>query len=366
MIIGIDGNEANVDRRVGISEYAFELIDQFAKNEDENLIFRVYLKNEPLSHMPKERPGFEYLVFGPKKLWTQFALPLKLYTQSNKPDIFFTPSHYGPRFSPVPTVISIMDLSYIHFPYMFNSWDLHQLKNWTAYSVKKASLVFTISNSSRSDIIKEYKLPENKVVPTHLGIKEDTSRIIVKEIKEKYSIDGDFILFVGTLQPRKNIARLVEAFSRSKNKKIKLVIVGKKGWQYEDILEAPKNFGVEDRVLFLDFVPDEDLVSLYREALFYVLPSLYEGFGLPILEAMKQGCPVLTSNVSSMPEAGGGAALYVDPENTQDITEKIDMLVSDDSLRQELVEKGYEQIKKFSWEETAKKTLDALEKLGAK
>lgn len=188
----------------------------------------------------------------------------------------------------------------------------------------------------------------------------------MKNIKEKYNISSDFILFVGTIQPRKNLQRLIEAFSKISKKNIILVIVGKKGWQYEEILEAPQNFGVSDRVKFLDFVPDEDLTALYKEAACFVLPSLYEGFGLPILEAMKYGCPVITSNVSSMPEASGDAALYVNPEDVDDIADKIEKLISDEKLRSDLVERGYKQIKKFSWEKTAKQTLEALEKVAAK
>ncbi len=366
MVIGIDGNEANIEHRVGIGEYAYELLREFERFKIDDLRFKIYLKELPLNHMPKEREGWRYLIFGPTMLWTQFALPLKLFASRNKPDVFFSPSHYRPRFSPVPTAISIMDLSFIKYPQLFNKKDLNQLGAWTAYSARKASLVFTISDSSKNDIIRQYNLEANTVVVTHLGIKSDRQKIIVKNVKEKYGIRGDFVLFVGTIQPRKNISRLIEAFSKVSNKSLLLVIVGKKGWQYEDIFDAPRKFEIEDRVKFLDFVADEDLFALYGEALCFILPSLYEGFGLPILEAMKYGCPVITSNVSSMPEAGGDAALYVDPQDVDDIAKKIEQLVSDEKLRKELIEKGYKQIKKFSWEKTAKETLAALESLSIK
>ena len=139
-----------------------------------------------------------------------------------------------------------------------------------------------------------------------------------------------------------------------------MVVVGKKGWQYEEILSAPKKFNVLENVLFLEFVSDDDLASLYKHALFFILPSLYEGFGLPVLEAMQYGCPVITSNVSSLPEAGGDAALYVNPDDVLDIKAKMETLISDGNLRAKMSEKGYEQVKKFSWEKTAKQTLDAL------
>jgi glycosyltransferase involved in cell wall biosynthesis len=145
-----------------------------------------------------------------------------------------------------------------------------------------------------------------------------------------------------------------------------LVIVGKKGWLYEPILAAPEKFGISDRVKFLDYVSDSDLPLLYKYATCYVLPSLYEGFGLPVLEAMKHDCPVITSNISSMPEAGGDAALYVDPLNVEDIAEKMVQLVENEKLRKELIEKGRKQVKKFSWEKAAKETFEILEEIGRK
>ncbi len=364
MLIGIDGNEANVKNRVGIGEYAYELLLQFKKQKTKTTKFLIYLKDKPLLDMPEEDDGWKYKVVGPKKMWTQFALPVSLILGKVKPDIFFTPSHYAPRYAPLKTAISIMDLSYIHFPELFRKNDLYQLTNWTKYSAKNARLIFTISKSSKDDIIKEYNLDSKKVVVTYPGIKQ------IKSMKttdlKKFDINKDYILFVGTLQPRKNITKLIEAFSKIENKKIDLVIVGKKGWLFEEILNSPSKFGVEKKVKFLDFVTDEDLPSLYRNAKCFVLPSLYEGFGLPVLEAMKYGCPVITSNISSLPEAGGDAAVYVDPENVDDITKKIDKVLKDEKLRKDMIKKGEAQVKKFSWEKTAKETLNALEELAKK
>src|SRR3989344_8828356 len=197
-------------------------------------------------------------------------------------------------------------------------------------SVRNAVKVFTISNASKDDIIKVYKVPEDKVVVTYPGIKHESEMILeknMKDLRKKYGIGEDYILYVGTLQPRKNIVRLIEAFSKINHDNIFLVIVGKKGWLYEEILSAPKKFKVENSVKFLDFVPEKELPIIYRNALCFVLPSLYEGFGLPVLEAMKYGCAVITSNISSLPEAGGDAALYVDPMRVDDIASKIKMII---------------------------------------
>jgi len=379
MIIGIDGNEANVENRVGISEYAYWLVYYFAKFSVDrklpNTTFVTYLKDKPLESLPSKSSFWKYEIVGPKKFWTQFALPVKLYFNTHRPDVFFSATHYAPRFSPVPTVVSVMDLSYLYFPEMFNTQDLLQLKSWTAYSIKKAKKVLTISNSTRDDIIKEYNVPSEKVVVTYLGIKEMISlepRVhSMNQLKAKYGVSDHFVLFVGTLQPRKNITRLIEAFAQVlKSEKIpddlQLVIVGRKGWLYEEILEAPQKLDIIDKVKFLDNVEDDELALFYKHALCYVLPSLYEGFGLPVLEAMQHNCPVITSNVSSLPEAGGDAALYIDPEDVDDIAEKIKKLVIDDKLRKILIEKGKQQVKKFSWEKTARETLAVLEEVAQK
>lgn len=384
MLIGIDGNEANVEKKVGISEFAYRLLLEFYKLQDpgsklydQTTQFEIYLKNAPRDDLPKEREGWNYKIVRPKKFWTQFGLPLRLYTEKKGPDIFFSPTHYAPRFSPVPTVISIMDLAYLKFPYAFKKNDLYQLRSWTAYSVRNSEKVVTISQSSKNDIIKEYKTPASKVEVVHLGIKQQDGikykHMSKEELSKKYGIGKNYILFVGTLQPRKNIASLIEAFSklelRSKNQELsdlELVIIGKKGWMYEEILQAPEKFGVSGRVKFLDFVPDTDLPSFYKNAQVFVLPSLYEGFGLPVLEAMKYGCPVATSNISSLPEAGGDAAIYFDPKDVDDITRTIEKVLSDEKLRESMIEKGYEQVKKFSWAKAGREVLEVLKEVAKK
>ena len=371
MLIGIDGNEANITKRVGVGRYAFELLQQFYTYHLSPITYHVYLKDKPLPDLPKETDWWQYKVVGPKKFWTQIGLPVALIKErllGKSPDVFFTPSHYAPRFSPCPRVISIMDLSYLHFPGMFRKQDLYQLKNWTAYSVKKAKKILTISKASRDDIIKYYQVPEEKVVVTYPGI-DRVSSIKYKQsfssnkvssmenIRKKYGIEGDYILSVGTLQPRKNYIRLIEAFSTLTPNPYTLVIVGKPGWLFEEIYQAPKKFGVEKKVKFLNYVPDEDLPGLYKGAICFVLVSLYEGFGIPILEAMANSCPVVASNVSSLPEVVGKAGILVDPHNIEDIARGIKEALT---RRNELVKKGLHQYRQFSWEKCAKETLEVL------
>ncbi len=179
----------------------------------------------------------------------------------------------------------------------------------------------------------------------------------------------NYILSVGTLQPRKNYVRLIEAFglflkeNKQKFSDLQLLIIGKKGWLYEEILAAPKKYGIADRVTFLDFVKDQDLPAYYKKALCFALPSLYEGFGLPVLEAMAYGCPVVVSNVSSLPEIAGRAAVYIDPNNVESIKNGLLMAVRQRNLVQgrNRIAAGLSQVRKFTWEKAAQQTLEVLQ-----
>jgi glycosyltransferase involved in cell wall biosynthesis len=367
-IIGIDANEANVTRRVGISEYAYQILTKlYALREkgDIEFDFVIYLKSAPLEVMPRQTEWWRYKIVKPSKFWTQIGLPFHLVTTRKKPDVFLTLTHYAPRIAIVPTIVSVMDLSFLHFPETFKKKDLYQLTKWTKYSVKNAVKVITISQSSKDDIIKFYNVAPDKVKVVYLGLKELSMDKAPADLKS-FGVNGKFILFVGTLQPRKNIARLIEAFSKlpqEKREEYQLVIIGKKGWLFEDILNAPNKFGVLERVLFLDYVSDDDLSSFYKKAELFVLPSLYEGFGLPVLEAMRYGCPVATSNVSSLPEAGGDAAIYFDPESVTDITKTIEKVLSSESLRTEMIEKGKVHYKKFTWDKAAREVLETIKEV---
>lgn len=372
MTIGINGYEAVVPRfgynqktglpnRVGSGEVSFELLKKLYSLDEKNK-YRIYLPTEPSRDMPQERDNWKYIKVKNQKAWTATALSKKLFEDRGKLDVFFSPTHYLPLYVSCPCAVAILDLSYIHFPGLFKKRDLYQLKLWGKYSVKKSSKIITISEASKSDIIKYYKVPSSKVAIVYPGIKEMDIKTKTN-IRSKYKIEGEFILFVGTLQPRKNIVKLIEAFSEIDNKSIKLVVIGKKGWMFEDILKAPGKYGVSERVKFLENASDQDLPSFYSEAKCFVLPSLYEGFGLPVLEAMQNGCPVITSNISSLPEAGGEAALYVNPHDSSDIANKIDRVLEDEKLRLEMIKKGFEQVKKFSWEKSAEETLKVLESL---
>lgn len=361
MNIGIDGYEANIEKRVGIGQYAYQLLRQL-HDFDKGNNYTVFLPQPPLPDMPGKSKNWRYLVGRPGPLWTILQLP-KLITRVQL-DVFFSPTHYGPWFSRLPQVLSVMDLSYLHFPEMFQTQDLLQLKYMGAISIKRAKKILTISEFSRREISKHYDYPKNDIEVTYPGfkskIKNQKSKVQIKiqKLAKKY------ILFVGTIQPRKNIVRLVEAFEMLNIEDMKLVIVGKKGWLYEPILKRLEVSPKKERIIYLDFVSDEDLSTLYKNAACFCLPSLYEGFGIPVAEALSFGCPVVVSQTSSLPEVAGMAGIYVDPLNSVDIAQGIKKaLLLSQSEREELNNKGKEQIKKFTWEKCARKTIKVYESL---
>ena len=372
MKIGINGYEAVVPRfgydkdsglpnRVGSGEFCFQLLLSLYSFDKKNE-YSIYLPIKPSDDFPRSTDQWRYKVFSAKKLWTLIGLSKKL--RGENLDVFFSPTHYLPVISPKKSIIAIFDVSYLHFPNLFRKKDLYQLKAWGGFSIKKSAKIITISKASKSDIIKAYGVNPDKVAVVYPGLKLiNTPLLSMENLTKKFGISKKYILFVGTIQPRKNIVRLIEAFAKLKNESLELVIVGKKGWQYKEIFDAPKKFEVDGKVRFLDSVSDDELSSFYKNAEFFILPSLYEGFGLPVIEAMSYGCPVITSNISSLPEAGGDAALYVDPNSVTDIASKMQKLLNDEELKKELIEKGYKQAKKFSWEKSAKETLRVLESL---
>ena len=373
MIIGIDGNEANQSQKVGIGQYAWHLLHELYRNDLKNS-YIVFLKELPKADMPQQREGWQYKVLGPGFLWTQWRLPLELFLSKPRPDVFFSPTHYAPRFSPVPTVVSVMDVSYLRFPNYFRRQDLWQLKLWTKYSVQKAARVLTISQSTKHDLQEAYGLSQEKIVVTYPGYDKSIHKVIVDQakiaaVKAKYGIKGDYILSVGTLQPRKNYERLIEAFAKIKRQtagmngssSISLVIAGKKGWLYEPIMEKVKTLGMSESVRFVDFIPAHDLALLYNGAKLFALVSLFEGFGIPVLEAMACGCPVLLSNVSSLPEVGGKAAIYIDPQSVGSIAKGLEQVLADKTLQEKAREQGLTQACQFSWEKCGRETLRVLE-----
>lgn len=368
MLIAIDGNEANISQRVGVNQWAYELIKQLAKLKSEHQ-FVVFLKNRPLPDMPAPTANFRYEVFGPTKAWVLTGLTARLLKKP-KPDVLFSPSHYIPLVSPVKRVCAIVDLSYEKFGReYFREYDLQQLRRWSRLSVKQSAKVITISQYSKNDIVTLYKAKPQKVVVIYPGFNDELYQPRVplaklKQVREKYGIVGKYFLFVGTLQPRKNISRLIKAFARLKTN-TKLVIVGKKGWLYEEILNQAKKLKIDNRVIFTGFVESGDMPALMKYSRAFVLPSLYEGFGIPVVEAQACGGIVIVSRVSSLPEVAEDSGIYINnPESVSDIRKSLQQVLDmPKKKRQSLIKAGKTNAARFSWKKAARELIAVLEEV---
>lgn len=356
MIIGIDGNEANVANRVGVSTYTYELLHYFCSVANENQQFVVYLRNTPSNDLPKESEYFTYQIVKPNFMWSQFSLPFQLYT-GKKPNVFFSPAHYAPRFCPSPTVVTIHDLAYKLFPNEFLKGDLYKLTKWTEYSIRKASKVICVSKHTKKDLVRFYPYVDTKTAVVYNGFR--TSKLKTKNLELRNR--KPYILYVGTIQPRKNVVTLINAFEvfSQSHPEYELKIVGKQGWLFKDTMEKIESSPVKSKITYLGFVDDSTLPHLYKNAFATVLPSLYEGFGLPVLEAMSLGSPVIASNNSSLPEIAGDAALLCDPHDPQSIVTSLERL-QDKKLRADLIKESQKQIALFSWEKCGAETLAVI------
>jgi len=364
MTIGIDGNEANVACKVGVSVYTSNLLHYFKSQSGENLQFIIYLRKPPLPDMPASSSFFKYeIVWGPL-LWSQFFLPFHLWLyklRGNSLNSFFSPAHYIPRWCPFKTVVTIHDLSYLYFPAEFLKKDLYQLKNWTKYSLQHATKIIAVSKTTKKDIMHEYHMPDEKVTVIYNGYNHRQTSSSSPLPKNNFP----YFLYIGTLQPRKNLNVLIAAFSQfhKTHPNYKLILAGKKGWLYESIFKQAEQLNMQESIVFPGFVTDEEKDSLYTHAAAFILPSLYEGFGIPLLEAMAHGCPVISSFSSSLPEVGGEACLYFDPKNSADLVEKMTFLTTNVEMTKDLIRKGKKRIESFSWNETGKNTLHILQSL---
>lgn len=364
-LIGIDANEANlIKSRVGSNKFAYNILKAL-HTISTDLNFRIYLSTDPQDDMPKIKNDWEYRVIPPPKLWTQWRLPLDLYFHKPRPDLFLSLGHYAPRFSPVKTVVSIMDLGFLKFPEHLTKKDLYQLKSWTKYSAESAIHIVTISEFTKSDIVYYYNINPNKISVIYPGYDRDIFRPIedcqyIQKVIKKYEVESPYILFVGALKPNKNLERLIEAFSLLKSKDLKLVIAGKKGWMYDSIFRKVSQLKLEKKVIFTGFIDEPDLPYAIAGADVFVLPSLYEGFGIPAVEAMACGTPVITSNAASLPEVVGNAGVIIDPYSSEPIAQGINIAQKNRDIYRK---RGIERAMQFNWVKAGKKLNNLLKEL---
>jgi glycosyltransferase involved in cell wall biosynthesis len=260
--------------------------------------------------------------------------------------------------------MTVYDLSFLVHPEFHREENVRHALQGTRETIARADAIITISCATRQELIDRLNVPADRIVVTQLAAGsqyvrvEDSRRKM--QVREKYRLPSDFILCVGSIEPRKNIARLLQAYARlisARQKGVQLVIAGGTGWLNTEIYLTVRRLGLETQVHFIGYVEENDLPVVYSLATIFVYPSLYEGFGLPVLEAMQCGVPVLTSNVSSLPEVAGNATLLVTPTEVEDIAYGLRRLLEDADLRSELRTRGYQRAQEFSWERCARETL---------
>jgi glycosyltransferase involved in cell wall biosynthesis len=361
MLIGIDASRSVAQKRTGTENYSLNLIRHLLALQNEHC-YRLYFNRPPTCDLRLAICNLRIMPF--PRLWTHLRLSWEMARRP--PDLLFVPAHVLPIVHPRRSVVTVHDLGYLYYPEAHRLLDRLYLDLSTRYNARAATHLIADSSATQRDLIERYGTKPDKITVIYPGYDKATFQPVrdeeaIEAVKAKYDIAGDYILFVGTLQPRKNLTRLIEAYWKLEAGSWKLVIAGKKGWLYEEIFQQVERLGLAGRVVFTDYVPEGDLPTLLSGARLFVFPSLYEGFGLPVLEAMACGTPVVCSNTSSLPEVAGDAAVLVDPLDVKGLAMAMERVLSDEELRAGLIEHGFEQARKFSWERCARQTLTVLE-----
>ena len=373
MTIAFDAQPLLDEKLTGIGYNQVFSVKKLVKNHSENkYIFKFFSMRKNREKMSQLQPYiknngfldncriFSNMLY--RMITLVIPLPYGMFF-SKKADIYHFFNYYLPPFVPGKRVLTIHDLVFRTYPETMSYKTRIALKLCFKKSVKRADLIITVSDFTKKQLLHFYPEFANKrietifnCVDTDLYKKAEPS--VIKDVLSRYKINDDYILFLGTLEPRKNLERLLEAYADVKKKNTNcpmLVIAGKRGWLFESIFETVKRFDLADSVIFTGYIPCSDKPALLSGARAFCFPSLFEGFGMPVLEAMACETPVLTSNAASLPEVCGDAAVYVDPFSVSDIEQGLTKICFDDNLRKELVKKGRERVNFFCWDREIEK-----------
>lgn len=368
MHIGIDAHAIGAQQG-GNETYIRNLIRALAALDASNR-YTIYLANaqaaaEWQNGFVAEHPNFSVRLLPPPTPLVRVPVFLTYELRRRPVDVLHV-QYTAPPFCAAPVVATIHDLAFEHLPETFTRRGSLQLKLTVRRTARRAARIATVSEFSRQDLLRTYRLAPEKVVTTYNGIEphfttQPRSANEAAEVRQRFGITREFLLAVGSLQPRKNLERLIRTYARLRREQPdfapQLVIVGRKLWLAESIFAEVKRQPWASDVILTGYVSDSDLPALYRTASAFVYPSLFEGFGLPPLEAMACGTPVITSNLSSLPEVAGSAALLIDPLNEQELAAALQRILNDQPLRARLRAEGVRQAAKFTWQEAAEKTL---------
>ena len=357
---GLGGNES----------YATNLIEALAQIDSINQYTLFVTRDEAVTKFDNRWSNFVVRQTRPHTPLIRIPLTLSAELRKNPVDVLHV-QFTAPPFAPCPVVVSIHDLSFEHLPETFKRRSRAQLRLTVRRSARKATHILALSEHARADIVSTYRISPDIVTAIPIAAADCFKPVVderdLQRVRHTYGIAGDYILSVGSIQPRKNLGRLVAAYARLRRTSMnstspKLVIVGKRAWLYGETLRTIKESGVSDSIILTGYVPETDLPALYSGALFFVYPSYFEGFGLPPLEAMKCGAPVLAGNRTSLSEVVGDAGLLVDPFDTEAIASGMAELIENLDFRKELRVKGLKRSELFKWEHTAKRTLEVYKR----
>lgn len=360
--IAIDASRTTTAQRTGTENYALQLIRSMLALESPHR-FVLYFRDQPAPGLIPEHPCATQRVIPFPRLWTHARFAAALW--QDRPDVTFVPAHTLPVWFPGKAVVTVHDLGYVYFPGAHTERSRRYLEWSTRHSVRRATRVLADSLATSKDLAAHYGVSENKIKLVYPGVDESLAPVTdagtLAAMRRRYGLPERYLLFIGTLQPRKNIARIVQGYARWRASQpetdVALVLAGPQGWLYDPSWTA----GVTG-IVMPGYVADEDIPALYSAAEALVFPTLHEGFGFPVLEAMRCGTPVITSNTSSLPEVAGEAALLVNARSIDEIAAAIGRLMSDEALRADLVTKGFEQATRFTWQQAAERALRTLEK----
>lgn len=366
--IAIDASRSTSAQPTGTETYSLRLIQALcAANEGRPQPFRIslYLRDKPSAGLLADSPHVEPIVIPIPRLWTHLRFAAALWQA--RPDITFVPAHTLPAVFPGRALATVHDLGFRYFPAAHPPLQRAYLEATTRFSQARATIVLADSQATAADLRRFYGTSPQKIRVVYPGVDGDKLRASAADVaaaRAKYGLPERYFLFVGTLQPRKNIKRLAQAFARWRQEQddgeTALVLAGGKGWLFDDSwLEGARN------VRLSGYVDAADKAGLLRGAIALVLPSLYEGFGFPAVEAMHAGTPVIASKTSSLGEIVGEAGLLIDPLNVAEMAEAMKRCSADEALPRELIHKGRQRAERFTWAAAAEQVMQAFEALGA-
>jgi len=363
MLIGIDASRAFIKNRTGIEEYSYRVIEHLRDKLDGHRVILYLRKNQSASWqsdfiLPN---NWKIKIINFPYFWTQVGLSLEMLF--HPVDTLFVPAHTVPLIHPENTIVTIHGLEYEFCPEAYSLWGRFYMRCTIKKSCQWASSIIAVSENTKRDLMRLYNVDNKKTQVIYEGYACNdkfpmTNDKSISNIYTKYKIlDTKYLLFIGRLEARKNIANIINAFEILKEQyKIphKLILAGMPGFGYEKIKNKMANVNCCQDIIELGHIAEEEKWKLFKNASVFVFPTLYEGFGIPILEAQSAGCPVIASNNSSIPEVASDSALLINPNNAEEIADAIYKLISDENLRNEIIKKGQENVQRFSWEKCGK------------